>query len=505
MPDWLERLINRNAGIEYVPLVLCIGGAVALWWWQWSKRKKAGRGVVRVGWAAGVAIVVLVAAAVAWGVVSTGVWGELRPVIEENPWLVAWWVVAAGVAMAGWGVAAHAWRGEGRLARQCRGCRYDMTALPGVMACPECGRVAKNERGLRPVNVRRWALWIGAAVVAVGLLLPTGIAVQRRGWTAALPGRTLLWWACATGSPPMSVMEELVARVGESPADWDELLTSRQEALGMRMLEAPAEVRDLYAALVRGRVSPAVTAAASAAVESADVEQRRTGLALLVSGGGQGNVPVDTLVKLLGDTDPQTARNAQTLLVQRLGVHLSEVLRVSDGSATDTQRLRAVLRAATTGGFIAFVPRELTAPLRRHADAEVSARGTLLEFLNCARTDDVDVELVAATVLAVETVDALGPGQRSPWFDVCRNATPAVKKGMLAAINSQDPRVRRALFGQLAAFGALQRPAMASPGVVPDPWADFRPALVARMAKEADPSVRAALGRLVPMSGAEAP
>jgi len=77
-----------------------------------------------------------------------------------------WIAMGAGVASVGvaWLVWTLLWdRARGR--RRCAKCWYDMSAVAGL-ECPECGRVAKRERGLRRTR-RRWL----HAALAIPVLL----------------------------------------------------------------------------------------------------------------------------------------------------------------------------------------------------------------------------------------------------------------------------------------------------------------------------------------------
>lgn len=121
---------------------------------------------------------------------------------------VLWGMTAIGAAVAAWGLF---WdRSRGR--KRCGRCWYDMGAVVGYR-CPECGKDAKRERGLRRTRRRwRWAV-LGVVVGTLGYSGATGgtvAAVRKHGWAAGLPefvlvrclvsaweekGRTGLHWA----------------------------------------------------------------------------------------------------------------------------------------------------------------------------------------------------------------------------------------------------------------------------------------------------------------------
>jgi hypothetical protein len=513
VPDWLERLISRNPGVEFLPLVLCIGLAVAVWWWQWTKTKRrnaasdatnAGTGALalHVGWGPGVALVALVVVGVAAFAVTTDLGAEVWGIVRETPWLAAWWVFGVGVAVMVWGFAVHAWRGEGRLARQCRRCRYDMTGVPGLMKCPECGRVAKTERQLRPVNVRRWAMWVGAALVALGLLLPSAITVLKRGWPAALPSWAIMRWTVAAGGAPDGVLLEFNHRVREDPGGWRDRLMDNRDALAERMLESPRSTRHLYETLLQwagGSVSTRVLSQANAAVASSDAERRRAGLALLLIFQRE-PVPFSVLRPLLTDADPATAQTALSMVIANRDSYLVEV--APHGKTRDVESVRVLMRTLTSTNMYLGPPLDNFTALRDDPDPEIAARATLLAFYVQQQYRHRPGEMLRRAVLAVATLDAVSPNTRSAWLEpVHYYGFPAVRAAMLAMINDPDPAARRALFTQMEGFSAL------NPGGFPGTMdgatkvtrimEDFLPALRERLKSEEDPGAKQLLQKLI--------
>ncbi len=79
-----------------------------------------------------------------------------------------------------WALLSDWWHG-GAKKRRCQKCAYDMSGTSGLK-CPECGRMAKTERGLHRSR-RRWRLGLVALVLLLGAsLLPVGVKVYRYGW-----------------------------------------------------------------------------------------------------------------------------------------------------------------------------------------------------------------------------------------------------------------------------------------------------------------------------------
>ncbi|MFT3687004.1 MAG: hypothetical protein QM783_19135 [Phycisphaerales bacterium] len=389
MPVWLERLVLRNVGVEYLPALACVGLAVAVWWWQWSRRarrKAAGREetqgrAVRVGWGPGMAVVALVVLGVAAFAVMTGLGQEAWWLVLDNPWLAAWWVVGIGVAVAVWGIAVHAWRGEARLARQCR-CGYDMTAVVG-MRCPECGRQAKSERQLRPFNVRRWAVWVAALTIAAGLLLPTGVAAWRRGWPAILPSRTLLWWMTSTSNPPGPVLREIMYRGGDDPGWWSGQVQLRCVQLAERMMECGPEASAEYAAVLRSVMrevgDPRFMTLILDNLKSSDPARRRNAATLLVAFGGWG-APLSSVEALLADPDPSAQANGRMLITAAAG-EIVQRLTGADGkpAEADPARVRVLVRLLCDMPLNSYYGAAAQLdPLCSSTDPEVAARASIV-------------------------------------------------------------------------------------------------------------------------------
>ncbi|MEK6703276.1 MAG: hypothetical protein AABZ53_13510, partial [Planctomycetota bacterium] len=83
--------------------------------------------------------------------------------------------------------------------RRCQQCWYDMTGVAGLR-CPECGREARSERGLRRSR-RRW----GRAVLSCLLLLPAHVAwrmpaAREHGWARLVPTMVLVSWPMDVGA-----------------------------------------------------------------------------------------------------------------------------------------------------------------------------------------------------------------------------------------------------------------------------------------------------------------
>lgn len=506
MPLWLERLVIRNAGVEFVPLLVCIGGVVAVWLWQWWRcrrvRGEAARvasGVVRVGWGPGIAIVAVVVVLLAAFFVVSGMDAQALPLIDAEPWLVAWWVVGVGVAIGVWGVAVHAWRAEARLARQCRRCRYDMTGVPGLMMCPECGQIARSERKLRPTNIRRWALWLGCGVVACGLLLPMGIAMRQRGWAAGVPSSVLLWWVTEVTDPPEGVFKELLVRL-ERPEEqpwWQEQLRDRSETLAQRLLESSSPAIDQYAVLLRGIESDAARQAGMQAIRSVDPRHRRAGAALLVSVGSTW-IELNLLETLLADTDPMTVQSGRWLLTRQASEFVNRLDGVGRPAESNPQEARRLLRllCEMDGGL--YIPgREVLSRWRKSDDPETRARAALLIFRWQHACGGRDTGLLREAFIAQRTLADLkltfagSDPQIMNWL-----VSPGEVESLASLIDDADASVREGMLMAMEALAKLWRP-YTRPGEPLVLLVGFKGALASRLRVEKDPEVRARLGELI--------
>jgi hypothetical protein len=257
-----------------------------------------------------------------------------------------------------------------------------MTAVGG-MKCPECGRESKSERQLRPFNVRRGALWVAAAVIVAGVLLPSGVRVWQRGLAAALPSRTLLWWMTSTGDPPGSVMQEALYRAGQDPLWWQSELEQRSGAIAQRMIECGPERQAAYAAFFNSvpgsRPNPQAYAVGIVNVQSSDPRTRRNAAALLVALGGWG-APLSAVEALLADPDPAAQANGRVLITGAV----AEIMQCLTGTGgktkeTDPARVRALFRLLCEMPLNSYYasPAQLE-PFCASPDPEVAARAALM-------------------------------------------------------------------------------------------------------------------------------
>src|SRR5262245_51210785 len=115
-------------------------------------------------------------------------------------------------ALGGLGLALLLWalfwdRARGR--RRCPKCWYDMAGVPAsgsaadaACTCPECGHMARGERGLSRTR-RRWR-----AAAAGGLLMAAAYALwcvpgwRDGGWTTLVPNQVLVFIAPPENPPP---------------------------------------------------------------------------------------------------------------------------------------------------------------------------------------------------------------------------------------------------------------------------------------------------------------
>lgn len=105
-----------------------------------------------------------------------------------------WLWIASGVALYAAAGLLLVWallwdRSRGR--RRCPRCCYDMAGTPGLV-CPECGRVARNERALHRTH-RRWrAVPIGLVLAASAWGCTAVPTVMAHGWRRIVPTTVLI-------------------------------------------------------------------------------------------------------------------------------------------------------------------------------------------------------------------------------------------------------------------------------------------------------------------------
>jgi hypothetical protein len=139
--------------------------------------------------------------------------------------LLQWLIVAIfgslGLALLVWAVFGDRSRGR----RRCGRCWYDMDGVEGL-TCPECGRTAAAERGLRRTR-RRWGLALLAFVVlGVGVAPIAAPWVQRGGWIPWTPTWGLRLTAPLLDGASDAYMGKIAARAPELNP-WERLLVAR--------------------------------------------------------------------------------------------------------------------------------------------------------------------------------------------------------------------------------------------------------------------------------------
>lgn len=96
--------------------------------------------------------------------------------------------------------------------RRCPHCWYDMAGVPGLL-CPECGKAAKDEEGLKRRR-RRWrAAMVWAFVVLLGIVGAMTPRMSRQGLVGAVPTTVLVWWAPVNGGPGVQSRRSQVLQV----------------------------------------------------------------------------------------------------------------------------------------------------------------------------------------------------------------------------------------------------------------------------------------------------
>lgn len=129
--------------------------------------------------------------------------------------VLVWTLAAFGLASAVWALFADRSRGR----RRCAKCWYDMGGVPGLV-CPECGKVAKTEKGLHRTK-RRYGLALLALIVSMApASVPTWRFFRAEEYWAWTP-RRLLIWSLPWGSSSWKYMQEFRKRVVAESYDYD--------------------------------------------------------------------------------------------------------------------------------------------------------------------------------------------------------------------------------------------------------------------------------------------
>jgi hypothetical protein len=499
MPLWLEHFFLDHPVLVWAPLAVCVGGAVLLWWWQ-SGRKGGKRKVVRVGWFGAVAAVVVVVGGIALAGHLIGLWGDVWTFVNMRPGLVAWWMAAVGGAVMVWGVAVHAWRGEALLARQCRGCGYDMTGVQGLMTCPECGRVVKNEKQLRPRNVRRSALWAGGALMLLAVAMPTMLAVSARGVAAALPNRALLWWVAATGSPPDSVMVEVLRRSAAPEEGLFELRSRNADVFARRLLAADGPSVEFYAVLVESLpISEAVRAEALAQMASGDATKRSAALRVLTGAANPVEIDQPLIAKWEADADPKVASLAVALRYAQMNMAAARLIPTDGAAALSVEDLRRYLRLCTSTQHPASIyGQQGVAQLVRHGDPEVAALAACLVGAHEFDQIEQDPEKLVGMMRAKETLDRLPSGSGPSWASAGYWVHyPRLRGGevLRRLIDDKDPAVRDMVYRQCSPSATIG--VGESWGSTIGLWSAILPALETRLETESDAGARKQLANLI--------
>ena len=497
MPRWLEQFFVDYPVLAWSPLVVCVGCVGTLWWWQVRRGRAGERRPLRVGWFGAVATMIVLLGAVVLAGRVLGMWGELWEFVCRRPELPAWWLGAAGGFVIVWGVLVHAWRKEARLKRQCRRCGYDMTGVPGLMTCTECGRVARNEKQLRPRNVRRGAVWAGAVLIGLALMTPSALTAVRRGTAAAMvPSRTLVWWAGATSDPPAWVLTELSVRIkaGEGAEALRGRIAEESETLARRMIKSRAPARSGYARLLRDVRTEGTRRVGMEGLASADAEDQK-GAALLLIIIGEFDLSAEALVPLM--SNPAAGTELSVLCGRSFNTFLAR-LDGRDGAEAEsqTQRIRELLRLLShVGSAESFNDRDLFERLMKHEDPEIAAGAAVLlhRFANMASYRDDGVLLRAMLRGRQVLIDMGRPFASLPRdnYDLVNNPSEFT----IAWINDPDPTVRKGLFAAMDKLTSAYAASAKGPRDVPTLW--LLPRLNARLQIEDDPRAKEALQKLI--------
>jgi len=494
---WVEWLLIEGEPLIWAVLIAAVVGAGVAWTRQrggWGERPP-----VRAGWGAVAALAMVVGVAAVAGQ-TVGLWVEVGRFIESRPALLGWWVGAAGAATVAWGFLAHAWRGEPRLARQCRKCRYDMSTLDGVTVCPECGRRAKSERELRPVVVRRWAVVAGVLLVGLGGATTAVVAVWRDGWAKSMPDWALELCVTRVDGLPDALRAELHARRmadSDSYNAWMGRFSRCTRLLVERALNADAKERYFYTGLLQGRRLDEASLAVAIEGLRSDDRARRSSAAVVLAETGPARVPFNLLVPVLDGADGEAAEKAGWLVAWQSEGLLREVSGngARPGSVRDVDTIRRVLRALTDVGTLDD-DWELLRGLADHYDSEVAARAAVLMAMIAGRTGPVPPNVLRRSVLGRRELEKLPGGSGLPAH-ARTGALLTWGRGpeVVAILSDPDASVRLALCRQLTPVGLVAPNTPWSDGV--RPWMEVLPALEERLRSEDDPAVKAELKALI--------
>lgn len=373
-----------------------------------------------------------------------------------------------------------------------------MRGLAGVMTCPECGRVAKNERQLRPRNTRRSALWLGGLIVLVAAALPTGFAVRQRGAAAALPTRVLLWWVSRISSPPDSVMRETLWRMGHTEGTWERAAASHADGLAARMLECPAANIDDYAAMIEAlSVSEQRQKDAVASALSPDPVRRLAAMKLLAAA----REPIEIDEKLIAgwerDADRRVATAARVVRYSQLS-HAIALLSGATAVPLSEQGALRCLRICTSTPAIWVWDLPGLQKYEAHARREVALRATCLVGARELLQTEPSPERLAAMFMAKSELDRAPFGPGPTWASagsVCVSGRPQLGAALSACVSHRDPRVREVFFRQLSPSAAIPRGASWGAAIVL--WQGLLPELERQLGVEDDAAAKVALARLI--------
>ncbi|MBK7406233.1 MAG: hypothetical protein IPJ41_16915 [Phycisphaerales bacterium] len=291
---------------------------------------------------------------------------------------VFWGVAAFGAVLAAWGVRGD--RSKGR--RRCPECWYDMRAtrpLEGApsavgLVCPECGHDAANERRLYRAR-RKWrTVWLGAALVGLGVCGQTVPRALRVGPLGLVPTTVLIagmdWWPIGwldRGNKPDTLLGRLA---NEGAAGWQVRWAGARAAhragrvhdprrLALFLRVAGARPAAAASPLIQTVAEQLVTAKARGwtAKDSENVGHALIELLYATSWDPAGEVrqidiPMETIEGLLGSGDFSLRWVGIQLSRVVQGEHALEVWDQLVGLLSDPDRRTSRLAGITLSGFI---------------------------------------------------------------------------------------------------------------------------------------------------------